>query len=85
MLWGGGGVGGRGWYHFVSQASAMKEHKMAMELQALDEDGRKELARKVSEMQRKHALAVMTLSTQEERLAYVKGIPAEVSIFSVVI
>lgn len=52
---------------------------MAMELEALDEAGRKELAQRVSEMQRKHALAVMTLTTQEERLAYVKGIPADVS------
>ena len=56
----------------------MKEHRMAMELQSLDEIGRKELARRVSEMQRKHAMAVMTLTTQEERLAYVQGIPAEV-------
>lgn len=53
---------------------------MAMELNALDDDGRKELATRVSEMQRKHAVAVMTLSTQEERLAYVKGIPADVSL-----
>ena len=57
----------------------MKEHRMAMELHSLDELGRKELARRVSEMQRKHAMAVMTLTTQEERLAYVQGIPADVS------
>lgn len=61
----------------MQQAAAMKEHRMAMELQTLDEVGRKELARRVSEMQRKHAMAVMTLTTQEERLAYVQGIPAD--------
>ena len=66
------------WGGVSSQAAAMKEHRMAMELHSLDELGRKELARRVSEMQRKHAMAVMTLTTQEERLAYVQGIPAEV-------
>eukprot|EP00752_Nemacystus_decipiens_P010456 g9315.t1 len=61
----------------MQQATMMKEHKMAMELEALDEAGRAELTERVSEMQRKHAMAVMTLSTQEERLAYIKGIPAD--------
>ncbi|CBN75032.1 conserved unknown protein [Ectocarpus siliculosus] len=61
----------------VHQATAMKEHKMAMELSALDEAGRADLTKRVSEMQRRHALAVMTLTTQEERLAYIKGIPTE--------
>ncbi|CAM9774627.1 unnamed protein product [Pylaiella littoralis] len=60
----------------IQQATAMKEHKMAMELNALDEAGIAELTKRVSDMQRKHAMAVMTLSTQEERLAYIKGIPA---------
>ncbi|CAN0539874.1 unnamed protein product [Ectocarpus sp. 12 AP-2014] len=63
----------------MHQATAMKEHKMAMELSALDEAGRADLTKRVSEMQRRHALAVMTLTTQEERLAYIKGIPTEVS------
>ncbi|CAM9992458.1 unnamed protein product, partial [Ectocarpus sp. 8 AP-2014] len=61
----------------MHQATAMKEHKMAMELSALDEAGRADLTKRVSEMQRRHALAVMTLTTQEERLAYIKGIPTE--------
>lgn len=60
----------------------MKEHKMAMELSALDEAGRADLTKRVSEMQRRHALAVMTLTTQEERLAYIKGIPTEVRYYS---
>lgn len=51
---------------------------MAMELNALDEAGVAELTKRVSEMQRRHAMAVMTLTTQEERLAYIKGIPTEV-------
>lgn len=33
------------------QATMMKEHKMAMELGALDEAGRADLTRRVSEMQ----------------------------------
>ncbi|CAM9583969.1 unnamed protein product [Scytosiphon promiscuus] len=61
----------------MQQATAMKERKMAMELNALDEAGRAELTERVSEMQRRHAMAVMTLTTQEERLAYIKGIPTE--------
>ena len=56
----------------------MKEHKMAAELNTLDDAGKKELRKRVSEMQRKHALAVVTLKTKEERMAYVKGIPPEV-------
>lgn len=52
---------------------------MAMELSTLDEAGRADLTKRVSEMQRRHALAVMTLTTQEERLAYIKGIPTDVS------
>ena len=57
----------------------MRERKLAMELNALDDAGKKELRKKVSEMQRKHALAILTLSTQKERVAYVKGIPPDVS------
>lgn len=52
---------------------------MAMELQALDAAGRQELDRRVQEMQSRHAQAVLTLTTQEERLAYVEGIPPAVS------
>eukprot|EP00903_Cladosiphon_okamuranus_P011645 g10953.t1 len=61
----------------MQQATMMKEHKMAMELEALDEAGRADLTKRVSEMQRTHAIAVMSLKTQEERLAYIKGIPAD--------
>lgn len=60
--------------------SVMKQHKMAMELQALSEAGREELIKKVAEMQKKHAAAVMTLSTPAERAAYIRGIPEEVRV-----
>lgn len=56
----------------------MKEHKMAMELQALSLEGREEFAAKVFELNKKHALAVLTLTTQEEKAAYIDGIPQEV-------
>lgn len=59
------------------QMKAMKEHKMAMELQALSLEGREEFAAKVFELNKKHALAVLTLTTQEEKAAYIDGIPQE--------
>lgn len=51
---------------------------MAMELQALGPEGREELAARVLELNKKHAVAIMTLTTQEEKAAYIKGIPEEV-------
>lgn len=52
---------------------------MAMELQALSVAERDALAERVETMQKKHAVAIETLSTAEERAAYVKGIPEEVT------
>lgn len=62
----------------VGQVSMMRQQKMAMELQELDAAGREALTKRVEEMQVKHAVALQTLSTPEERAAYVKGIPEEV-------